>query len=154
MAVHVTSDLVEPASGRVSWRVTTVAGESVASGGIGVRIQPGKSTQCATVRLAKLLRDRNPRDLVVWLALEVAGETVSDNQVLFARPKHMDLERPTISTQVRALSGGAFAVRMKADKPALWTWLELGNTDARYSDNFFALVPGTAKEVTVNPPRR
>ena len=103
------------------------------------------------MRLAKLLRDRNPRDLVVWLALEVAGETVSDNQVLLARPKHMDLERPTISTQVRALSGGAFAVRMKADKPALWTWLELGNTDARYSDNFFALMPGTAVKELSNP---
>jgi beta-mannosidase len=149
VAVFVSSDLVKAASGSVTWRVMTVGGETLATGTRRLRIPPCRSIPCGTVPLAGHLRTQSPRDLIVSLALEVAGETVSDNLVLLARPKHMDLERPTISTQVRALSGGAFAVRMKADKPALWTWLELGNTDARYSDNFFALMPGTAVEVTV-----
>jgi hypothetical protein len=129
----------------------TGGGETLATGTRRLKIPPGGSFPCGTVPLAAHLKSHSPRDLIVSLALEVAGEAVSDNLVLLARPKHMDLKVANIKTRVRATKDGAFVVRLETDKPALWTWLQLTSCDAGCSDNFFCLLPGTAKEVTVRP---
>ena len=86
--------------------------------------------------------------LLVWLDLYVGEARVSDNLVLFARPKHMDLTPPEFSVDVTPVDAGrAFDVTVRADRPALYVWLELDG--ARFGDNFFDLRPGRARTVRV-----
>lgn len=88
---------------------------------------------------------------MVWLDLSMHGRCVSNNFVSFARPKQMELADPGISAKVKPARDGGFAVTLQAKKPALWAWLELADTEASYSDNFFHLAPGRQVEVTVRP---
>ena len=38
-----------------------------------------------------------------------------------------------------------------ARNPALWVWAGLRNVDAKYSDNFFHLMPGAPQKILVQP---
>ena len=64
----------------------------------------------------------------------------------------MELAKPTIRAAVAPLRrNGAFAVTLRTNRPALWTWLELKSTDARLSDNFVHLRPGAPVTIEVEP---
>ncbi|MCL5271238.1 MAG: glycoside hydrolase family 2 protein, partial [bacterium] len=156
--VHVTSDLARPTAGRLRWVVTDLAGVELAAGEKAVRAAPRADRKVETLRLAKLLAEHGPRGLLVWLDLEAGGQPPSTNLALFARPKHLELDtRPGISMAVKALpegnKGDAFAVTLRARRPALWCWLELEGVDAAFSDNFIHLRPGASVTIAVRPER-
>jgi beta-mannosidase len=103
-----------------------------------------------TVELKDAINQKSVRDVIVWLELEVGGEIVSENMVLFARPKHLELaEDVHITADVEKISACIFNVVISADKPALWVRLELDGIDAKYSDNFFNICSGVFKRVEV-----
>ena len=92
-----------------------------------------------------------PCNVTLWLELAVHGQVVSTNEVFFTRPKHMDLYDPEITKSVKKTGNSNFVVSLKAKRPALWVWLELEGVDAKFSDNFFHLIPGKTKQLTVIP---
>ena len=48
-------------------------------------------------------------------------------------------------------AGKQFSVTLESAQPALWTWINLANDpNARYSDNFVHLEPGTPVTITVD----
>jgi beta-mannosidase len=149
--VHVTSDLLETREGEVAWCITDAAGVELARGAAPVAIAPQRDTLAAMVESAPYLASHGPRDLMVWLELRLDGEAVSTNWVSFARPKHLALADPGIEAQVEAAGEGAYRVTLSAQRAALWCWLELAETDARYSDRFFHLRPGQPLTVIVTP---
>ncbi|MBC7234635.1 MAG: glycoside hydrolase family 2 protein [Chloroflexi bacterium] len=149
--IHVTSDLGEAREGKVVWTLTDIQGESLETGAELVHIAPRADACIRTLDVSQHLKERSPRDLLVWLDLEVDGEIVSTNLITFARPKHLELAEPGIRIQTQPLDKGAFQVTLTAEKPALWAWLELAEGDARYSDNFVHLRPGVPLILTVTP---
>lgn len=149
--IHVTSDRLEEAQGEVNWSLTTVNGKEVDSGVVIVEITPDKNQLIETLDFADKVNEYGIRNLIVWLELKVDGKTVSDNYVFFARPKHMKLPEPGIYYEVKYLDENKFQVELTAEKPALWTWLELKDIDARLSDNFFHLRPGKRVSVILEP---
>ena len=53
---------------------------------------------------------------------------------------------------VPGLNGdGSFTLELAANAVALWTWLELTETDAVFSDSFFSLCPGTTSTIRIEP---
>ena len=88
--------------------------------------------------------------ILAWLKLEAHGKTVSENLVLLALPKELKLSDPQIATSVDK-SGDGFLVTIKSEKPALWTWLELENEDAKFSDNFVQFMPDSPQTILVQP---
>ncbi|MFY9393747.1 MAG: glycoside hydrolase family 2 protein, partial [Halanaerobiales bacterium] len=62
---------------------------------------------------------------------------------------HLELEEAEISYQVEKIADKSFILYLKAEKPALWTWLELQNYTVSYSDNFFHLHPGKEKSIVI-----
>jgi len=150
--VHVTSDRLKAASGTLSWVATDAAGRKLLDGSKAVRTPVNGDRKATTLRLASLLKEKGPRDLIVWLELKVEGEPLSTNMVTFGRPKHIELAKdPGLTVKARANQDGSFRVSLKVKRPALWCWLELEGADARYSDNFVHLRPGRAVTVTVTP---
>jgi beta-mannosidase len=139
--VHVTSDLREPFEGAASWQLTTLSGERLDGGKLPVAMGERCSRLVGRVDVKRHLGEHGPRDLLFWLTLERGGEVVSDNLVLFARPKHLELVDCGIEAEVVA-DGDGFRVELSAARPALWAWIELDGADARCSDNFVSLCPG------------
>lgn len=147
--VAITSDRLEPAAGEVRWTVTTTYGERLAEGAQAVEIAPNSVTHALTLDCAAQIAQAGARRLLVWLELSMNGETVSDNLVTFAPPKHLDLPGPAVRLDVQPRGDGAWEVTLATDQPALWVWLEHEQRPIRASDNFFHLAPGAVRHVVV-----
>lgn len=148
--IHVTSDLGETVSGEAKWTLTDVAGKLIDSGSQSVAIAARQNQLVQTLDFQDQIQKHGKRNVMLWLELTAAGEVVSSNFVSFARPKHMELQNPEIKVEVQSLADGGYQVTLSAEKPALWTWLEVGGDPAQFSDNFFHLLPGEPVTVRVS----
>ena len=90
------------------------------------------------------------RDLLLWLKLEIGGETVSKNLVTLVYPRELELLDPHLKADVTE-QGGEYTLKLTAAHPALYMWLSFDGFDARCSDNFVHLRPGEPVEITVHP---
>jgi beta-mannosidase len=149
--IHVTSDLREEKAGELVWRLTRADGVRVGDGRFPITIPAGKDVLVETLDLQAELAQFGVRDLLLWLDLWVDGRLVSDNLLLFARPKHLKLAEPGLEMAVVAGEDGSFAVTLAAQKPALWVWLAADEADLRFSDNFVHLRPGEPRIIRVTP---
>lgn len=152
--LHVTSDLLAAAAGKLTWVVTNTAGRKLLAGSRNLRTPVNGNRKVTTLKLADLLEAHGPRDVMVWLELAVKGLPRATNLVTFGRPKHLELaDKPGIRAEVVADKAGAFRVSLTTKRPALWSWLELDGMDAMWSDNFMHLRPGRSVRVKVTPAR-
>jgi beta-mannosidase len=148
--LFVSNDLMEPHAGKLSWKVTDLAGKVLAQDAFPVEIPSRKSVKVKTLDLQEQIKAYGLNGFLTWLELEVHGKTVSDNLVLFALPKEYKLADPALTVQVEDAANG-FMVIIECKNPALWVWLGLENADAKYSDNFFHLWPAEPKKILVRP---
>jgi hypothetical protein len=142
--LHVTSDLLTEIAGIVRWHVTTSSGDTVNSGKIDITVGANGNTPVTTLDFSAEIATHTNRDLLVWIELWVDDVLVSDNLALFARPKHLPLQQPTIEWE---LNGDM--ITLTSDRPALWVWLESADAKVKFADNFFHLRPGQSKQVHV-----
>ena len=136
---------------QMEWQLSSLDGERVAGGKASVLVPARASTLVKTVNVKTHLDSHGPRRLLMTCALRVRGKVVSSNLVLFARPKHLELEPPKCRTAVHKAQEGSFTVTLSASRPALWAWIELARTDAMLSNNFVHVMPGQPVEMLVTP---
>ena len=150
--IHITSDMLKENCGVVKWFVCDLEGKTLTTGQKSTAIPPCCDRLVQTLDLSDILADKGLRNVIVWLELESQGKIISENMVLFARPKHLELcRKPGIKTVVRQKQDLSFDVVLTTEKPALWCRLELKNTDANYSDNFVHLYPGRSVTINIKP---
>jgi beta-mannosidase len=151
----VTSDSMKDCRGKLTWAVTTVAGEKIRVGALDVDIPARKSRKVETLSLKDEIAKHGAKDLLVWMKLDVDGRTVSDNLVTLAYPKELNLIDPKVSAYVtkKEVTKGEpeFDVRLTAANPALWAWIELDGVDAKCTDNFVHIAPDRAVDIEVQP---
>ncbi len=147
--IFVTSDLLEAKNGKLKWNVTDLAGVSLLNESEDLKIPSRKSAKVKTLQLQDQVRQFGANGFLTWLKLEVDGKTVSENMVSFAPPKEMRLADPKLATSISETPGGFF-VTIKSEKPALWTWLELNNAEATFSDNFIHVTPDAPGIISVH----
>jgi len=148
--IHVSSDCRESRAGRLSWHVTDTGGKTLMQGETPVELPPRQSRKVNTLKLHQQIRSHGRNNVLVWLKLEVTGQTVSENLAGFVPPKDLPLTDPELKATV-AETGDGFLVAVTADKPALWCWLDLPDVDAMYSDNFVHVSPDTPTQIRVRP---
>jgi beta-mannosidase len=151
--IFITSDLSGAKHGRLTWNVTDLDGKTLAQESIHVKIEARKSEKVKTLNLQDQIQKLGAGGILTWLKLEVGGNTASENLVLLALPKELKLADPRLATTVND-SGDGFLVTIKSEKPALWTWLELENADAEFSDNFIHVTPNAPQTILVRPVQR
>jgi beta-galactosidase/beta-glucuronidase len=115
-----------------------------------VELPSRKSVNVKKLNLHEQIGQSGANGFLTWLELEVRGEIVSDNLVLFALPKEYQLPNPRLNTKVDDTPDG-FLVTVTSQNPALWVWLGSNDADARYSDNFFHLMPEATQKILVRP---
>jgi beta-mannosidase len=135
----VSNDNAEASSGTVSWSLTDLGGTEVDHGSSDVTIPAGTSnTTLPALELKDSVQKIGKNNALLWVKLEVNGAVVSRNLLTFVRYKDLVLQDPALTTKVSA-SGDGYDVTITAAHPALFTWLDLPDADARYSDNFINL---------------
>lgn len=150
VSIYVTSDLRETCTGKLLWKVTNVKGETLLQGEQMLNILPRSSRRVQVLKVARYLKEHGSRNLMLWMELFVNDASVSTNFVSFARPKHLELCKPDISISISGKKKGSAIITLKTKAPALWAWLELEDADARFSDNFFHILPGKPIKVTLS----
>ena len=151
LELHVTSDLLEAKRAVLRWSATNAHGATLKQGELTATTPVNGSAHVETLDLSDVLAENTPRDVLVWLELVVDEQVVSENFVTFARPKDFLFPPPEIDVRVAARGDGSFEVELAPAKPALWTWLSLSETDARFSDNFVCLPGGSRRTVAAHP---
>jgi beta-mannosidase len=127
-------------------------GTEVRVNGRKVTLEPNSSSRLGVLKLADLLNQLGPRDVLVWLTLfREDGNVESTDLVTFCRPKHIELPDPRIKVEIRPWDDNSYAVTLTARYPAFWAWLEVEGVDAKYDDNFFNIEPGRSVRVRVTP---
>jgi hypothetical protein len=150
--VHVCSDLQEACSPKLRWRLTDTQGKLLQDGHEDIAVPTGTySVECPAISVADAVAATGRRNALLWIELENDGKVVSRKTVWFVRPKSLSLMDPHVEASVEA-AGDGFDMTLKADRPALWAWVDVeGDPDARYSDNFIQLLPGRNVEIHVVP---
>jgi len=144
--IHVTSDRLDPCDGTVTWELISTTGEVIRKGQSGVTIGAQQDTMIQTLDLNEDIQRVGQRNLMVKLALSVDGKAVSENLVLFVRPKHLTLVNPGIQVRIDQQQA---QIELSADHPALWVWLSTPDGQAVFSDSFFHLFPGETKRISI-----
>lgn len=146
--VWVTSDAVEPIEVTVVADIYAVSGEKLRTLKETTDTPINGSAIALTIDASPELEAHTQRGILVKLRLFRNDEVVSENLVTFARPKHLALDRPTLTVTEETASDGTPVIVLTTDKPALWTWLQVeNNPDVRWDDNFFHVLPGERKVV-------
>jgi beta-mannosidase len=146
--IFVTSDQLAACNGKLTWNVTDMEGKSLAQESVNLDIPARKSEKFKTLNLQDQIQKLGANGFLTWLKLDVDEKTVSENMVSLALPKELPLLDPKITTEIDDTADG-FTVVLKAEKPALWTWLELENADAKFSDNFVHVTPDNPVQIEV-----
>jgi beta-mannosidase len=149
--IHVVNDLPTTRSAEVRWTITDLKGKEVSTGTEAVEAEGCTSMAVKTLDCREAVKDLGERNVLVWLDLIVEEETVSESICHFVRPKHMELEKVPVHTEVTEAGEGTFAVTLSADAAVLWVHLELASVDFRASDNDFCLRRGQPKTITLRP---
>jgi beta-mannosidase len=148
--IHVSSDRLEPFAAHILWQLTDTDGTPLANGRIPTTIAANSSHRLHTLHLPEIMPHYDPRRILLWLDItDENGRTLSSNLVHLARPKHLHLPDPAITTEISAIGNGRYHITLTAQKPALWVWLELRQADATFSDNFIHLRPHQPTTITV-----
>lgn len=79
------------------------------------------------------------------------GASLADEVFYFAYPKDQKLPEARIETSVKR-RGEAIEMTLKADKLARDIFIEVPVQGVRFSDNFFDLLPGQRKKITITSP--
>lgn len=146
--IHLTND-EEARDAVVAWQLLTVEGDVVENGRFPTQLPHNGSTHTKTLTLNKPINQQTPRNLLLHLELQDDENTLSENIVLFCRPKHLSLQEPTYYTSWSHEADGLYDLTIETDDVALWVWLETADLDCRLSDNFFHLLPGHPKTITL-----
>jgi len=133
---------LQATEGSVSWTLTNVQGQALRSGQEAVDIGSRKDTLVTTLDFGEQLAQFGSRGMMLWFSLKIDDVVVSTNFVSFCRPKHLELATPGLTTRMEQVTPDTFLVTVESSRPALWAWLSLDQAEARYSDNFFHVVPG------------
>lgn len=79
------------------------------------------------------------------------GATLADDVFYFAYPKDQKLPEANIETSVRR-RGDTIEMTLKTDKLARDIFVEVPVQGVRFTDNFFDLLPGQRKKITITSP--
>ena len=148
VSLWITSDELKTFHGKLSWRVTDLAGTELAAGKQNVTVTARQSRCLSQLDLGKWVQQYGTTNLLVWLSFEGKKHSALQNIVMLAPPKELDLPDPELTCEV-AGAGTQFTVTVHARHPALWVWLDLAGQNARWSDNFVHIAGDDSQSFSV-----
>lgn len=111
-------------------------------------IQPNTSQRIATLVLADLLEGRPKNEVVVTWQIRHHGETLYNGHKFLALPKELALPHPRLTRTIETTPQGV-TLTLTTDCLAKDVFIEIPTQGADFSDNFFDLLPGERKVVTI-----
>lgn len=142
--VTLVSDRRSVVSGRLEVKVMDLDGKIIDSYGKTVKAAPNSSSVCCEGLLPE---GADPAGTLLYVTF-TAGEKTYSNIAMFSLLRDMKLPVPELDLSVEKTEDG-YDVTVSSDKFARGVWLTIDGTDHHFSDNYFDLLPGASRTVSV-----
>lgn len=148
LQVHVVSDRLKPSKGKLSIKIITLGGAKIHETAKALKVPANTSSLAFSKNVSELLGTVAAAEaLIVVVYVDQQGREYKNIQY-FAPHKDIDYPRVNISRAIKPVSGG-YEVSLRSDKFARAVFLSLEGIDNFFEDNYFDLLPGETKAVTV-----
>lgn len=139
------NDTPDSVSGVIDLKVYTFDGEIVYAASYEAQADPISSTMYAVLDEAEILQGFGPSE--VMIELSSASLQVPANRSYLRDPKDLRLEKTHLHVQVDEMNSTVTITAI--DHMARFVKLELPKGNVKFSDNYFDLLPGEQKVVTI-----
>jgi hypothetical protein len=148
--IHVINDRLTDGKAALSWRLATTDGKVLRHKETTIQLPANGTMLAESVVLSDQEKAAGLPSLLLWMTVTSEGGAAETNVSFFARPGELTLPAPSIQTKVEG-AGKQFSITLQSAQPALWTWINLAkDPDARYSDNFVHIEPGSPATIAVD----
>ncbi|MBC8010720.1 MAG: glycoside hydrolase family 2 protein [Burkholderiales bacterium] len=147
--LHTVYDAPKPARGLLHWDLFTLDGKIVFSGEKKVTLRHGESTRQRTLDLAKPLAAHGRDQLYLRAALDIDGQTVSEQTAFLSPARFLDLPKAKTKTTIKAVSPTRFELGFTSTAFQHALAFDLAGISHTSSDNFFDLYPNETKIIVV-----
>ncbi len=154
LELYLVSDRLTDVSGMLELRLLSFDGTQLWSSSLPVVARANASSVVFTTPEAALLgvADRSRTVLVAEFKSGAGNNasTLAKRLVYFTQPKDAALSKPQISVKISGESGRT-VIELQSNTLAKNVYLSLREGEVHFSDNFFDLLPGEIRRVTVMP---
>lgn len=148
--IYLISDSLAPINNaRLNWKQISFAGKELQKGSIRATV-PANGNVLARTLPSSGFAERNNSFLLLTLT-DAKGNQVSRVVYFFAKPKELQLPDVQIRRQVKQFDGRV-EITLSASELAKDVFIEFPVQGARFTDNFFDLLPGEKKKVIITSP--
>lgn len=152
LSIWAVNDLAVDTPADLTLRVMDFYGVELVQRRTGLRMAGNRSTLALTMSIEKLLRDVPPQSVLLHARLSRGERTLADN-VLYLRPVK-ELTLPSGSPLLRfERRKGHCDLTISTAVLIKNLYLDSGDIDGSFSDNYFDLLPGEARTVRFTPAR-
>jgi beta-mannosidase len=150
--VYVVSDKLQPVSGQIRTRLLDFSGKSLMDKTQDVQIAAQSSAVYFTLDEKGLTANADPKKTFLVFDLAVGGQSVSRNLIFFDTMHDLDLPESVHVDASLESSNGGYAVTLRSPALARSVYLSFGDLDVQPSDNYFDLLPGEPRTITLKAP--
>lgn len=147
--VHTFNDTNKDISAKLTFKVCNYDGEVLVEKHSDITLAAGESKMQLAQGMA-IVRNQNKRlRCFAYAELETEDGKYTDTR-LVRREKYARLLHPVIKREYDFIRDGVLKITLSTDVFARGVFIKNNINGAKFSDNFFDLVPGETKEITVN----
>jgi beta-mannosidase len=150
--VYVVSDKLQPVSGQIRTRLLDFSGNSLVDKTQDVQVAAQSSAVYFTLDEKELLASADPKKTFLVFDLAIGGQNVSRNLIFFDTMHNLDLPESVHIDASLVSSNGGYAVTLRSPALARSVYLSFGDLDVQPSDNYFDLLPGEPRTITLKAP--
>jgi beta-mannosidase len=146
--VYVVSDKINAFDATLQVRLIDFSGNTIFESVKEVEVSPNTATLLLEKDLSSLLPKDKAGDKVFDIRLLTGDKQIADNMLFFVKPKDLQLARPDLQYCLRR-TDKKYLVSLESDTLVRHLCIETPDPDARFSDNFFDLLPNQQKNVVI-----
>ena len=153
LRIYLVNDYLEPTQSlNLELTLTSFGGKVIKSLRLPVNLQANSSTVVYQEALNKLLsEDQRRESLLVMKLIDAKKQQLAGDVYFFNKTKNLNLPQPTVRISLKEVKGG-YELTLKSDKLAKDLFVEVPVQGARFSDNFFDLLAGETKKISIKTP--
>ncbi|MEG1378389.1 MAG: glycoside hydrolase family 2 protein [Bacteroidales bacterium] len=149
--VYLLSDSLAPVeNARLSWQQIDFAGKLIQKGSLKTSVPANGNVLAMSVASGDFAQKRNS-SFVLFTLKDAKGKEIGRTVYFFEKPKDLALPQVTVRKQMKQRDG-SIELTLSADRLAKDLFIEIPIQGARFTDNFFDLLPGEKRKVIITSP--
>jgi beta-mannosidase len=153
MKVYVVSDSLTSVPASLNMRLLDFNGKELWKSSLSIDINPNTSEIVFAQPKSVFLKDADPATCFFAAELLAGERVLATCRYRFVPARQIDFPSPVIKQEIKSRESGEFLITLQTDLPAFNVYLNSESCDGIFSDNYFTLLPGEIKKITVKPSR-